>query len=96
MEAISIQVERSGEWMPAEELREAALEALCEERDIVLDMANIGHLDASALQILLALHRAQALRGRTLALHHASPSLMEWFSYAGAAEELLQHPSETP
>jgi len=95
MESISIHVERSGEWMPAEELREAALAALCEEHDIVLDLSGIDHLDASALQVLLALHRVQAERGRTLELHHASASLHEWFSYAGAAAQLLPAPSAT-
>ena len=58
-ERISIYVDRSGDWMPAEELRAAALDALSQEKDVVLNLGNVDHLDASALQILLALEREQ-------------------------------------
>lgn len=79
-------VERSGDWMPAEELRDAALTAVGQGKDVTLDLDRVDHLDASALQILLALDAEQKKRGRNLQLAKASPHLRQWFEFAGVAE----------
>lgn len=81
-----IAVERSGDWMPAEELRVAALAALDQGKDVTLDLDRVDHLDASALQILLALDAEQKKRGRNLQLAKASPHLRQWFEFAGVAD----------
>jgi anti-anti-sigma factor len=81
-----VEVERSGDWMPVEELRAAALAALEAGNDVSLHLDGIDHLDASALQILLALVAEQKQRGRQLELANTSSHLRQWFDYAGAAE----------
>ena len=81
-----IAVERSGDWMPSEELREAALAALEQGKDVTLDLDRVDHLAASALQILLALAAEQKKRGRNLRLAKASPHLRQWFEFAGVAD----------
>ena len=71
--------------MPAEELWEAAKAALNEGKDVTFNLDKIDHLDASALQILLALDAEQKKNGRHLQLVKASPNLRHWFEYSGAA-----------
>ena len=83
---IVVEVERSGDWMPADELRAAALAALEAGNDVSLHLGGIDHLDASALQILLALDAEQKVQGRHLELANAAPHLRQWFEYAGAAD----------
>jgi anti-anti-sigma regulatory factor len=78
-----IAVERSGDWMPADELREAALVSVREGKDLTLDLDKVDHLDASALQILLALEAAQKEPALHTDLANASPHLRQWFDYAG-------------
>lgn len=85
----AIDVEQSGSWMPSEQLREAALAALGKGQDVTLNLDKIDHLEADALQILLALDREQKKQGRKLVLTHASVQLREWFAFAGAAEEFF-------
>jgi anti-anti-sigma regulatory factor len=82
-----IDVERGGDWMPAEELCAAALAAVEAGNDLTINLDRIEHLDASALQILLALDAEQKKRGRGLELADASPHLRQWFDYAGAADQ---------
>ena len=84
-----IELERSGDWMPAEELRETALAALEASHDMTLNLDRIDHLDASAMQILLALDVEQKNRGQHLHLVNASPQLRQWFEFSGAAEHFL-------
>jgi anti-anti-sigma factor len=79
-----IKVERSGDCLPAEELREAAIVALSQGKNVTLNLDRVDHLDASALQILLALHAALKRRGQKLLLVKASPRLLKWFEFAGA------------
>ena len=86
-ECMSFDVERSGEWMPSEDLREVALAALEAGGDVAVNLDRIDHLDASALQILLALSVEQKRRGKDLQLAHASPALQKWFEFAGAADQ---------
>lgn len=71
--------------MPAEELRDAALGALEAGGDVTANLAKVDHLDASALQILLALDAEQKKKGRKLKLENASPRLRQWFDLAGVA-----------
>lgn len=84
-----ISVERSGDWMPADELRESALAVLSQQSDVTLSLDRIDHLDASALQILLALDSELKARQRHLRLAHASPQLLKWFELAGAGDRFL-------
>jgi anti-anti-sigma factor len=85
-EPILIEAERSGDWIPAEELRQAALHASRESSNVTVNLGNIDHLDASALQILLALDAEQKKQGRQLQLANASAHLRKWFEYAGVAD----------
>jgi len=71
--------------MPAEELRDAALGALEAGGDVTANLARVDHLDASALQILLALDAEQKRRGRNLELVNASTHMRQWLDYAGVA-----------
>ena len=89
LEPIFIEVERSGDWMPAEELRTTALSASGESKDVTVNLGKVDHLDASALQILLALDAEQKRQGRHLQLANASAHLRQWFEYAGVAECFL-------
>ena len=89
MEPTSINVERAGEWMPVEELLKAAWTAAEANQNVSLNLDKIDHLDASALQVLLALDAEQRKRGRAVELAHVSPSLRQWFEYAGAAEQFF-------
>jgi anti-anti-sigma regulatory factor len=89
-EQTCIEVERSGDWMPVEELRDAMLVAVAAGHDVTLNLARIEHLDASALQILLALETEQKKHGRRLELGNVSPHLRQWFEYAGAIEYLFR------
>ena len=88
-EPACIEVDRSGEWMPAEELVEAAQAALAAGNGVRVHLGALDHLDASALQILLALGAEQKRRGKPLQLANASGSLRRWFELAGAAEDFF-------
>jgi anti-anti-sigma factor len=81
-----IAAERCGNWAPAEELRETALAALDRGGDVILSLERIEHLDASALQILLALDAEQKRRKLNFMLANASSHLLEWFEFAGVAD----------
>jgi anti-anti-sigma regulatory factor len=87
-ESATIEANRSGEWLDVEELRAAALAAVSEGRDVTVNLNQVDHLDASALQILLALDREQKKLQRQLHLTNASNHLRQWFEYAGATELL--------
>jgi anti-anti-sigma factor len=90
----SIAVERSGDWMPAEELRESVLAALSQGNDVTLNLDKIYHLDASALQILLALDAELTKRGKNLLLAKVSPHLLKWFEFAGADQHFFHDRTE--
>jgi anti-anti-sigma factor len=80
-----IDVERSGDWMPAEELKESAMIALAVSNNMTVNLNRIDYLDASAMQILLAIETEQQNSGQHLHLVNASPRLLEWFELSGAA-----------
>ena len=88
--AVIIAAERCGDWMPAGELREAALAALAGSCDVTFNLDKLDHLDASALQILLALDEEQRKRGRQLHVANVSPDLGKWFEYSGTAGQLIR------
>jgi anti-anti-sigma factor len=81
-----IEVERSGEWMPADELRDKSLSLLGESENISLNLDKVEYLDASALQILLAIEIEQQKQGLHLHLVNTSQYLLRWFELAGAGE----------
>jgi anti-anti-sigma regulatory factor len=83
---ILIDVERSGDWMVVEDLRGAALAALKLANDVTINLGRLDHLDASSLQILLALDAEQKKRGKNLQLANASLQLAQWFEFAGTAD----------
>jgi anti-anti-sigma regulatory factor len=83
-----INVIRDGDWLPPEEFRAVALSAAQAEGDLTVNLEGIDHLDASALQILLALAVERKKRGRGLYLANASTSLSHWFEYAGGRENI--------
>jgi anti-anti-sigma regulatory factor len=87
MKSTTIEVERSGDWLPADELKDKSLELLGERTDVTLNLNNIDHLDASLLQILLALDIEQKKQGRHMHIENASPDLQQWFEFAGAVDQ---------
>jgi anti-anti-sigma factor len=86
-----IEAERSGDWMPAEELHASAVAAASTGNDVALNLDRIDHLDASALQILLALNEDLNKRGHRLELAKASPHLRKWFEFAGADDHFFHN-----
>jgi anti-anti-sigma factor len=82
---VVIDVERSGDWMPVDDMMKTALSALEQEKELTLNLNNIDHLDASALQVLLALDMEEKNRGRHLQIVNASQRLRQWFEYSGTA-----------
>jgi len=95
MERTVFEVERSGDWMPAEELRAEALKVLGEGKDVPLSLKSLNHLDASALQILLALGIEQKKQGRQLQLTNVSSQLRQWFDYSGAVGQFVMVAEES-
>ncbi len=88
-----ILVNRSGEWMAAEELH-AELLALESASVPVLDLDGIDYLDAACLQVIIAFQKngnqAAAMECRNL-----SSALGGWLRCAGAAEYLRESRAET-
>jgi hypothetical protein len=104
--AITIHVAQGGEWIEAEDLRRQAMEQLGDDAasgaesakpvagrrgDLVLNLGGVDHLDASALQILLAIQAEELLRGRRMQAINPSAQLKQWFEYAGAGGLLNPH-----
>jgi anti-anti-sigma factor len=89
MEPAMLEAGRSGDWVPAEDLRESALAALAEGKDVTVNLNSIDYLDASALQILMALALEQKKAGQRLNLANVSASLQQWFDYSGATDSLI-------
>jgi anti-anti-sigma factor len=91
---VVVEIGRSGDSMPAEELRVAALQGMAEAKDMTLSFSGVNHMDASLLQVLLAVCAEQKMQQRNLVLVNVSPHLRRWFEYAGAAGNLLSEPTE--
>jgi anti-anti-sigma factor len=84
-----ILVTREGEWLPPEELRSLALSSVNTDGNLTVNLEGVEYLDASALQILLALAAERKKRGQALRLANASPALSHWFEYAGGGRTPL-------
>ena len=76
---------RSGVWMPVDELKTAALQALTKNKNIVFNLSGLTHLDAEALQILLCVQKQQQGSGLGLQLRGVSSDLMHWFEVSGSS-----------
>jgi len=87
-----INVTRGGDWLPPEEFRTIALSAAAAENGLTVNLQAVDHLDASALQILLALAAERKKHGKGLRLANASAALSRWFEYAGGRENLAPQP----
>ncbi len=86
---ISIHPIRDGEWLPREEFYAQVLGLTTKGVDIVVDLFGVEYLDASSLQMLLALNVSQKSKSHALSITRASPGLMCWFGYAGAVQEFI-------
>ncbi len=84
-----ISVTREGDWLPLPEFLALALSAAEEQGNLTVDMLGVDHLDASALQILLALGAERKKHGCGFRLANASPALTHWFEYAGGGRTSL-------
>ncbi len=83
-----INVTRDGDWLPPDEFRAVALSAAQADGNLTVNLQGVDHLDAGALQILLALAAERKKRGGGLCLANASTSLSHWFEYAGGRENI--------
>lgn len=79
---------RDGEWVPGEEFQAEAVKLLDAGANIRADLEGIDYLDASSLQILLAIHAGQKAKNRGFSMTGLSPALHQWFRYAGVEQEL--------
>jgi len=83
-----ILVTRDGEWLPPRDFHALALSAADVDGNLTVNLEGVDYLDASALQILLALAVQRKQRGRGLGLENASTALSRWFEYAGGREHI--------
>jgi anti-anti-sigma regulatory factor len=83
-----INVTRDGDWLPPQEFRAIALSAARTEGNLTISLEAVDHLDASALQILLALAAERKKQGKGLRLADTSLALSRWFEYAGGRENI--------
>jgi anti-anti-sigma regulatory factor len=83
-----IHVTRDGDWLPPQEFLDIALSAAGTEGNLTVSLQAVDHLDASALQILLALAVERKKRGKGLRLADTSLALSRWFEYAGGRENI--------
>ncbi len=81
-----LKVARDGDWLAPCDFSESCCQAVADHVDMVIDLEGLDHLDASALQILLALRMEQQQNSRRLSLTNASTSLLRWFEFAGAIQ----------
>jgi anti-anti-sigma factor len=88
MEHLESRVDTPGQ-VPASGMGEQCKPVPAPETNLVLDLRDIDYLEASALQIVLAIAAEQRRRGRYLQLVNTSEQLGRWFEFAGAAS-LLQ------
>jgi anti-anti-sigma regulatory factor len=78
---------RDGEWLAGAEFLAAAVRLADEQVSIQVDLEGMDYLDASSLQILLAIRAGQKAKNRGLSLTRVSTALRQWFRYAGAEQE---------
>jgi anti-anti-sigma regulatory factor len=81
-----IHVTRDGDWLPPHPFHALALSAAATDGNLTVSLQGVDHLDASALQILLALAAERKKRGKGFHLADISVTLSRWFEYAGGRE----------
>lgn len=91
---------RSDRWMEPTEMMDAARTFMRtapgnQPETLVFDLSGLEHLDASALQVLLAIRAEQERRGAKLRMTGVCESLRKWFDYAGASDLLARGADET-
>lgn len=67
----------------AAELKPALLDALGQSEEIEIDLAGVGEMDTSGVQLLMLLKREAAAAGKTLRLAGHSPAVLEVFELLG-------------
>jgi anti-anti-sigma regulatory factor len=82
----------SGDWIPPDSLHESAIEAWRQGMDVKVSLESLEHLDASALQILIALAASLQRDAHRLELANPPAALERWFSLAGATALLRPAP----
>ena len=76
--------ESSGDWIPPDLLQEAAIAAWRKGTDVKVSLESVEHLDASALQILIALAASLQRDSHKLELIDPPAALERWFRLTGA------------
>ncbi len=76
-----------GGCMAAEELRQELMRAVSQNDIVTLDVSQLDHVNAAALQVLLAFRRQREVGD--LCLIQVSASLASGLKLAGVADELL-------
>lgn len=100
---------RNGQWLDADELKQRALELFSNVssagsipdssggtalRNLTVDVGTVDHLEASALQVLIAIRAKLQQENRTLQLLNSSAQLQQWFDFAGAGDLVPSHGNE--
>jgi anti-anti-sigma factor len=75
--------------LPPEELLSLALASIEANGNLIVNLEGVDYLEASVLQILLALAAERKKRGAGLRLANVSPALSRWFEYAGGERASL-------
>jgi len=91
-------VKLQGNWTidRANELKDLLLEALGGEKDVIVDLEGVLHVDLSCLQLLCSAHRAFAERNRGFALADRKPeTFKKAVMDAGYARTLGCHKDRT-
>lgn len=87
--AVRISVtDSSGDWIPPDLLQDSALAAWRMGMDVTVSLESVEYLDATALQILIALATALERDLHKLELVNLSTALVRWFCLAGATSLL--------
>ncbi len=73
----------------ARQLHRAAREVLDAAGDVTVDVTGVAHLDAAALQILIALRRALAEHGRGMCCIGVSDGVRTMVRHAGLEKAVL-------
>lgn len=82
---IRVKAADAGEWLPAETLKAEFVRAVVDGKSITVDLDSLTHLDAGALQVLLAAELELKRSSKSLTLENVSDDLKAWLGYAGAS-----------
>jgi anti-anti-sigma factor len=78
----------------AQRFLDAAVHCVESNRDTRLDCASLERIDASGLQVLLALRKALTLGAHRLELVNVSPNVAAYLALAGSEQLLRAEPEE--